>query len=108
MPAQILYSSSVQKILNDVRTVDEEFIIRGEKGLKIKFYKVRGTDVEKIVITGKDGKYIMKKTSNKDTVESELDNKKLGVELKSSKLAFAKDYLKDLSKDLKGGRKLIK
>jgi hypothetical protein len=108
MPAQILYSSSVQKILNDVRTVDEEFIIRGEKGLKIKYYQVRGTDIEKIVITGKDSKdtkdskYMMKKTVNGKTTESELDAKDLVKELKSPKLAFAKEYMKDV---LKGGKR---
>jgi hypothetical protein len=101
MPTQVLYISTVQKILNDVRTVDEEYIIRGDKGLKIKFYKVRGTDIEKIVITGKDGAYVMKKTSNSDITETNLDSKGLSTELKSPKLAFAKEYIKDL----KGGKK---
>ena len=106
MPVQILFSSSVQKIQNNVRTVDEEYIIRGDKGLKIKYFKVRGEDIEKIVITGKDNEYKMKKTLGTNVVESTLDNKGLSSELKSSKLKFAKEYLKDL---LKGGKtKLLK
>lgn len=106
MPVQILFSSSVQKIQNNVRTVDEEYIIRGDKGLKIKYFNVRGDDIEKIVITGKDNEYKMKKTLGTNVVESTLDNKGLSTELKSSKLKFAKEYLKDL---LKGGKtKLLK
>lgn len=105
MPVQILYSSSVQKIQNDVKTVDEEYIIRGDKGLKIKYFNVRGEDVEKIVITGKDSEYKMKKTHNGTVVESNLDNKGLATELKSSKLKFAKEFLKDI---LKGGKREVR
>ena len=104
MSTKVLYSSSVQKIVDDVRTVDEEYIIRGDKGLKIKFYKVRGIAVEKIVITGNNGKYMIKKTTDKDKQSKavELTSKQLVAELKSSKFAFAKEFVKDL---MTGGRK---
>lgn len=98
MPVETFYSSSVQKIVNDVKTIDEEYIIRGDKGLKIKYFKVRGNNKEKIVITAKGGenKYIVKKTVNDEVTENTVDSKGLATELKSSKLAFAKEYVKDL------------
>ena len=98
MGLEVLYSSSVQKIVNSVRTVDEEYVIRGDKGLKIKFYKVRGNNIEKIVITGKDGDYKIKKTIDTKVTEGTLDKKGLVAEMKSTKLAFAQPYIKDLLK----------
>jgi hypothetical protein len=103
MSINVLYSSSVQKIVDGVKTVDEEFVIKGEKGLKVKYYNVRGDKKEKIVITGKDGEYKMKKTSNGEVTESDLDSDGLKSELKSPKLKFASSYLK--SSDKKGGSK---
>lgn len=97
-----LYSSSVQQIKDGTRIVDEQYVIVGEKGIKIKYYCVKNDDIEKIVITGKDGEYTMKKTKDNNTVESKLNNKDLLNELKDSKLKFAKDYIKD---SLKGGSK---
>ena len=98
MPAETFYSSRIQKIVKDVKTVDEEFIIRGDKGLKIKFFKVRGSNKEKIVITAKGGEstYTVKKTVNDVVTENTVDSKGLATELKSSKLSFAKEYVKDL------------
>ena len=103
MSINILYSSSIQKIVDGVKTVDEEYIIKGDKGLKVKYYNVRGDKIEKIVITGKDGSYKMKKSVNKEITESDLDDAGLKAELKTSKLKFAAPYLK--SSDKKGGRR---
>lgn len=100
MPVETFYSSSIQKIVKDVKTIDEEYIIRGDKGLKIKFFKVRGSNKEKIVITAKGGdtSYAVRKTVNDVVTDSVVDAKGLAAELKSSKLAFAKEYVKDLLK----------
>lgn len=93
------------------KVVDEEFLIQGEKGLKIKYFHKDDKESEKIVITGKDGVYKMKSTTNGETEEKELDEKGLEKELKG-KLKFAKEQLKGGAKkpetDLEGGRKSSK
>lgn len=100
MPIETFYSSIVQKIVKDVKTIDEEHIIRGDKGLKIKFFKVRGSNKEKIVITAKSGDstYVVRKTVNDVVTDTTVDAKGLALELKSSKFDFAKEYVKDLIK----------
>jgi len=112
---------SVIEVLHDVRNmsikkgkknVDEEYVIQGEKGLKIKYFHKDDKESEKIVITGKDGKYKMKSTVNGEVTEKDLDEDDLKKELKGSKLKFAKEQLKGGAKkadiDLAGGRKRSK
>ncbi len=111
---------SVLNVLHDVRNLsikkgkkvqDEEYVIQGEKGLKIKYFHKDDKTAEKIVITGKDGVYKMKSTINGEVTEKDLDEKGLEKELKGSKLKFAKEQLKGGSKadsDLMGGRKRSK
>jgi len=111
---------SVINVLHDVRNLsikkgkkiqDEEYVIQGEKGLKIKYFYKDDKTAEKIVITGKDGVYKMKSTINGEVTEKELDEKGLEKELKASKLKFAKEQLKGgakASSDLVGGRKASK
>lgn len=99
---------SVIEVLHDVRNFsikkgkkvkDEEYVIQGEKGLKIKYFHKDDKVAEKIVITGKDGVYKMKSTIDGVTTDKDLDEKGLEKELKSSKLEFAK-------KQLKGGKSI--
>lgn len=105
MSAQALYSSIVQQVKDGKRCVEEQFVILGDKGIKIKYYSLKDNKKEKISITGKDGSYLLKKITDDATVESTIDNKGLAVELKTAKLKFAKEYLKDT---LKGGAKAKK
>lgn len=100
MSAQALYSSIIQQVKDGKRCVEEQFVIIGDKGIKIKYYSLKNGKKEKISITGKDGTYSVKKIADDAIVESSIDNKGLAVELKSTKLKFAKEYLKDT---LKGG-----
>ncbi len=109
---------SVIEVLHDVRNFsikkgkkvkDEEYVIQGEKGLKIKYFHKDDKVAEKIVITGKDGVYKMKSTIDGVTTDKDLDEKGLEKELKSSKLEFAKKQLKGGAKadlDLAGGASL--
>jgi len=107
---------SVIEILHDVRNmsikkgkknVDEEYVIQGEKGLKIKYFHKNDNESEKIVITGKNGKYKMKSVINGEVNEKDLDEEEFKKELKGSKLKFAKEQLKGGAKkddiDLTGG-----
>ena len=75
------------------KIIDEEFLIQGEKGLKIKYFHKDEKNSEKIVITGKNGVYKMKSVINGVTEEKDLDEAGLQKELKG-KLKFAKDQLK--------------
>jgi hypothetical protein len=112
---------SVINVLHDYRNLsikkgkkilDEEYVIKGEKGLKIKYFHKDDKESEKIVITGKDGNYKMKSVINGETTERDLDEKDLEKELKTSKLKFAKEQLKGGARskedDLVGGRKRSK
>lgn len=106
MSLEALYRSTVEKVKDGKRYVDEEHVIVGSKGIKIKYFCVKDTKKEKIVITGKDGEYLMRKTIDGEVVDTKLDNKGLSDELKSPKLKFAKEYLKDIAKG--GSRKPVK
>jgi len=100
----VLHDRRNVSIKDGVKKVDEEFIIQGEKGLKIKYYNKLNDSINKIVITGKDDKYKMKTYKDKESaVEKELTKKELMAELKSnSLLSFANSF----SKELKGGENL--
>ena len=103
----ILHNYKLESIKNGKKIVDEEFFIKGEKGMTIKFYHKEDDNKEKILITGKNGKYIMKtQGKDKEVTEKELDEEGLKKELKSPKLKFAKDLFKGSSSDkLIGGVK---
>ena len=61
------------------KIVDEEYVIQGEKGLKIKYFHKDDKESEKIVITGKDGKYKIKSTVNGEVTEKDLDEYDLKI-----------------------------
>jgi hypothetical protein len=105
----ILHDIRNLSIKNGKKVVEEEYVIQGEKGLKIKYYYKDEKKKEKITITGKDGKYIMKTIIDDKVDEKELDEKGLKDEMKKSKLKFAKEQLGGKSSaqinDLEGGAK---
>lgn len=90
---QVLHDYRKLSIKDGEKVLHEEYVIKGEKGLKIKYYLKDKDNNEKIVITGKDGQYKMKTTFNKEVSEKDLDDKGLKFELKD-KLNFAKPLLK--------------
>lgn len=98
MPVQSLYSNNLVKIVDGKKFAEEQYVIIGDKGVKIKYYSVEKDKVEKITIIGKDGKYKMKETKSGNIVESDIDNKGLSSALKMDKLKFAKEYIKDIIK----------
>jgi hypothetical protein len=104
---KILHDIRNLSIKNGKKVVEEEYFIQGEKGLKIKYYYKDDKKKEKITITGKDGKYMMKTIVDDKVDEKELDEKGLKAEMKNSKLKFAKEQLGGSSKvnDLEGGAK---
>jgi len=105
----ILHDIRNLSIKDGKKVVKEEYVIQGEKGLKIKYYFKDGDKKEKHTITGKDGKYVMKSIIDTDpVVEKDLDEKGLKAELKKNMFVFAKDLLKGGAKDtndLEGGAK---
>jgi hypothetical protein len=89
----ILHDIRNLSIKNGKKVVEEEYVIQGDKGLKIKYYYKDDKKKEKITITGKDGKYMMKSIVDDKVDEKELDEKGLKAEMKNSKLKFAKEQL---------------
>jgi hypothetical protein len=103
---KILHDIRNLSIKNGKKVVEEEYVIQGEKGLKIKYYYKDEKKKEKITITGKDGKYMMKTIIDDKVDEKELDEKGLKAEMKNSKLKFAKEQLGGAKiNDLEGGAK---
>ena len=98
MSSPVLYDSRVQKMKDGKRCVEEHFVIVGEKGIKIKYFKHDDKKREKIVITGKNDQYDLVKSQDDVKVESTIDTKGLAKELESNKLKFAKDYLSSVIK----------
>jgi hypothetical protein len=89
---EILFEKKFLSINKGVKIVDEEYMIKGDKGTKIKFYHKDDKGTEKIVIAGRDGKYIMKVMDGTDVKETALDEAGMKKELKG-KLKFAKEQL---------------
>ena len=98
----ILHDIRNLSIKNGKKVVEEEYVIQGEKGLKIKYYYKDDKKKEKITITGKDGKYMMKSIVDDKVDEKELDEKGLKAEMKNSKLKFAKEQLGGKSPSVSG------
>ena len=106
---KVLYDYRNLSLKNGKKVLDEEYVIEGEKGLKIKYYHKEDEDIEKIVITGSDDKYKMKYYKNKEeVVETEFNSEKeLMTEIKKNKkLKFAVEQMKGGAiKELEGGAK---
>lgn len=78
----------------EVTTYEEE-IIDGPKGITVKLYSKSNGVIEKIRISGKDDKFIMKVTEGDKTEDTQLTKKELMEELKKNKkLKFAADFAK--------------
>jgi hypothetical protein len=78
----------------EVTTYEEE-IIDGPKGITVKLYSKSNGVMERIRISGKDDKYVMKVTEGDKTEETHLNKKELMEELKKNKkLKFAADFAK--------------
>ena len=104
----ILHDIRNLSIKNVKKVVKEEYVIQGEKGLKIKYYYKDDKKKEKITITGKDGNYLMKSIIDDKVDEKELDEKGLKSELKKDMFDFAQKQLKGGSTEsdsLVGGAK---
>lgn len=90
-----LHKITNQSIKDGEKTTYEEMIIEGPKGITIKMYSKDKNGIEKIVINGKDDKFVMKTIENDKKDEKELSKDELITELKKNKkLKFAADFAK--------------
>jgi len=109
---EVLHDVAISTIKKGKKVKSDEYVIKGEKGLTIKYFFQDDKNKEKIIIKGKDGVYKMKTNIDGEVTEKELDEEGLKKELKGSKLKFAKEQLKGGAKkddvDLAGGRKRSK
>jgi len=100
-----LHKKMEQSIKNGEVTTYEEVILDGPKGVTVKLYSKSGGESEKIVITGKDDKFVMKTMIGDKKEEIQMNKKELIEELKKNKkLKFAADF----AKTQKGGSWLNK
>lgn len=98
---EYLHESSHSSIIDGKMETHEEKIIEGKKGILIKLFDKKNDKQTKIVLAGKDDKYILKIVDGDKKEEKDLDKNGFLNELKTNKkLAFAADFLK---KKQKGG-----
>jgi len=72
-----LHDLKHRSIDNDKKMTHEEFVIHGSKGLTIKYFHKDDKTSEKIVISERDGKYMMKSTIGESHEEKELSKDEL-------------------------------
>jgi len=93
-------------LVDGKRTVHEERIMQGDKGVSIKFYSKKDDEIEKISIYGNDGEYKMKIQKDGKVEEKKLSHDEVVKEVsKNKKLAFAESFVSKSFKKLKGGAK---
>jgi hypothetical protein len=99
-----------QSLKDGVAETYEESIIDGPKGISIKLYKKDANGVERVVINGKDDKFIMKTKKGDKEDENTLTKAQLLAELSKNKnLKFAADFAKtQKGGKLFGGKKAAK
>lgn len=97
-------NDNTEVILHDVKkktkspeegmNIQEEFAIKGNKGLTIKYYHKGNDNNEKIVIFEKDGNYVVKTTQDNKMDEKILSKKELlDLLSKDKRLNFAIDIV---------------
>lgn len=66
----VTFIHQIEKVTlkNDVKSIYEERIVDGAKGILIKYYNKNGSNVERITIWGNNDEYTMK-TSKDDVVD---------------------------------------
>jgi hypothetical protein len=111
--AKKVHEKKEKYVENNKVIIREEFLIDGDKGVLVKFYHKEGDKKDKWVIIGKGGEFIVKETHG-ETKEPErtVSKKDLLKEIAKNKdLAFALDYLKNMSQSRsksKGGKRRSK
>lgn len=99
---KMLYKNDQMSIKNGKKEVNEEYLIHGEKGLKIKFYRQVDDKKEKVTILSKDDKFFVKTESNGKVQEEILSKDELLKKVEKNKdLSFAIEHLKTM----KGGKR---
>jgi len=74
--------------------IHEEFAIKGDKGLTIKYYRKDNNHNEKVVIFAKDGNYVVRTTKDGQTDEKVLSKDQLlDLLSKDERLNFAVDIV---------------
>jgi hypothetical protein len=85
-------------------TTHEEVIMDGPKGITVKLYTKDSNGIQKISITGKDDKFVMKTINGDKKDEKHMNKDELIKELtKNKNLKFALDF----AKSQKGGKQWL-
>lgn len=87
------------KVNNGKRTVNEEGIYNGPRGLTMKHYCNDGDNVEKMVVVKRNGKYVIKTIKNGIKEECEYNDEELVNLLRAnSRYKFIVDFLRSDNK----------
>ena len=88
-----IHKSLQESLVNGKKSVNDEKIISGSKGLTIVYFNKQDDKVEKIYVSGSGDKYVVKMTKNGATEEKEMSKSDLKKMLKDNKnLKFAYNY----------------
>ena len=95
-PPKYLYQQTSKQMEDGFVVQREEYIVDGERGIKIKFFSIDKKDRKKVVILrNKDGKFMMKVSLNGKEDEQNLSIDELTKRVKDDKdLKFVVDFLK--------------
>ena len=94
--------------------VHEEYFVKGDRGVMIKYYHKDKDGIEKILIVGRDDKFILKTMNGDNTDEKTITKDELVKEVsKNKKLAFAKELINEVQlggkkRSRKGSKKVSK
>ena len=98
---EFLHDIKETHIANGHKTVHEEHMVRGSRGVLIKYYSKDGDKKEKYVIILKDGGFLVKTQHGEEKSETTMSKEELSAFLKKTPaLKFAVNLLKQL-----GGRR---
>ncbi|ATZ80435.1 hypothetical protein BMW23_0381 [Bodo saltans virus] len=99
-----LYHQSNKNLEGDFVVQREEYIIDGERGIKIKFFSINKSERKKVIIVKVKDSFVMKVSLNGKDTEKTLSQDDLLKEVKADKdLKFVLDFLKTQ----KGGKWMI-
>lgn len=93
-----LHEHTIKNLEDNFVIQTEEYIVDGEKGIKIKYFHIDKSGRKKIVIlSNRDGTFIMKTDIKGKTSEKTLSKQELIKEIKDDKdLAFVNDFIKTI------------
>lgn len=94
-PPKYLYQQSSKNLEGDFVVQREEYVVDGERGIKIKFFSINKSERKKVVIIKIKDSFLMKVSLNGKDTEKTLSQEDLLKEVKADKdLKFVLEFFK--------------